>query len=169
RRTPKSIDLDLEERLKREELPGIFNWFLEGLDRLLRNNEFSIPHDMSADLARRKRFSDPVLLFLHDYVQNLETGSMPGKVQGANFYHAYEEWCKENGFTRYKFSAIGLLDELNRICGDGVVRKNAWLEAKTQKCIIFSPEALEALQKRLDDFGGQAGDDGVGMEDVPEF
>lgn len=170
RRTPKKIDLDLEERLKREELPGIFNWFLEGLDRLLRNNEFTIPDDMSTELARRKRFSDPVLLFLHDYVQNLATGSMPGKTQGAEFYRAYEEWCKENGFTRYKFSAIGLLDELNRICSDGVVRKNAWFEGKTQKCIIFAPEALEALQKRLDDFGGREGlDSEPEIDDVPEF
>ena len=168
RRTPRAIDFDLEERLKREELPGVFNWFLEGLNRLLTNNGFSIPDDMADDIKRRKHFSDPVLLFLYDYVLDSPGQVMPERLQGAKFYQEYEDWSKDNGFTRYKFSAVGLLEELNRICGGGVSRQNAWLEGKTQYCLIFTAEAREKLKDRLADFGGTELIEGhIDDEDLP--
>ncbi len=149
---PTRVDFRLEERLKQEELPGIFNWFLEGLSRLLHNNEFSIPEAMIEEQNRRRRYGDPVLMFLSDYVSEIPCGSMPAKVKGSDFYQAYEKWCLANGQAKYKFSAVGFLEELNRICEDGVYRKTLKMAGTNTKCIAFDPSALDNLHKRLQEF-----------------
>ncbi len=163
------VDLGLEEQLRETELPGIFNWFLQGLLRLLRNNRFSIPEQMEFDIAQRKRYSDPVLLFLNDYV-GTTPGGMPARVPGGEFFKSYLEWCDENGYTKFKHAATGFLEELNRICDGGVARKSQRIDGRIVKCICFEPQALTALQERLAEFAEAEGRDPVtGELTEPEY
>ncbi len=180
RKHPEKIDLLLEDKIKKEEMSGIFNWYLKGLSRLLKNDQFSIPDSMTLELSRRKRSSDPVLMFLCDYADT-RPGGLPLKLHGGDFYKAYSEWCLANGHqARYIFAASGFLEELNRICDDnGVYRKSARLFGKIEKCIIFTEKAYEKLQIRLDEFrrdeaGDSDSENGLDLDadlavDAPDF
>ena len=162
---PTKINMKLEKQLKETELPGIFNWFIEGLTRLLTNNEFTIPDEMMLDIINRKKASDPVLMFLSDYVEETP-GGLAAKVHAADFYQAYDKWCKLNGHNKFSFSSTGFLDELNRICKRGVSRKPLQFNGAKAKCFAFEPRALDALHKRLVEFA-EADEQNAAPDDIP--
>jgi len=63
------------------ELPGIANRFLEGLARLRRNDRFTMPGEMVAQLDRMRRDSSPAFAFLQDCLiveRRFDTGNLPG-------------------------------------------------------------------------------------------
>ena len=58
---------DLANEICRNELPGIFNWALEGLKQLNRNNGFVTPSRNKEIISEYRRDSDPVRAFLEDH------------------------------------------------------------------------------------------------------
>lgn len=88
-------DPDLAKRIISKELPGIFNWVLEGLDRLLENKNFTKSVSIDNALADYKRKSDSVHLFLDDvgYVKSVEK-----EVFVQIIYLEYKEYCSEFGY-----------------------------------------------------------------------
>lgn len=119
----------LELLTSSEELSGIFNWALEGLQRLLKKNEFS--YTKTADEARDDymRKANPVAAFLQDctiYVSNMVT--LKEKI-----YKNYHLYCTERGLPIKSYNAFcRVVREIAGIQiddttpGVGDKRKGAW-------------------------------------------
>lgn len=80
----------------RPELPGIFNWALEGRYRLQTNRRFTFSQVAQNTLADFRLESNPAAAFLAE-----RCVADPGAVMySADLYSAYVGWCKENGHDR---------------------------------------------------------------------
>lgn len=96
-------DSNLGERLLNE-LPGVFNWALEGLRRLKKNGEFAISDSMKKAKGRYRKFNDSVVSFIEDRTTKITDASIPT----AYLYREYNKYCDEfnlkpvtrNQFTR---------------------------------------------------------------------
>ena len=84
---------DLAEQLKKE-LPGIFNWALDGLDTLNKNGRFIEPAESKERLEEYRRDSDPARAFLmENYIFSRNGQGQPC----VNVYEHYKKFCNENG------------------------------------------------------------------------
>lgn len=109
-------DPDLAKKIISEELPGIFNWVLEGLDRLLENKNFTKSPSIEYALEEYKKKSDSVHLFLEDkgYVISTEKDIFVQSI-----YLEYKEYCSEFG---YKACSLKVFTERLRKIGFTVHR-----------------------------------------------
>lgn len=92
-----------------QELPGILNWSLDGLRRLLANRGFSTCSICTAAKEDHQFDCDPVMQFLDEagYFPVADP-SVGYTITASSFYREYDEWCKEanrkplssNGFSR---------------------------------------------------------------------
>lgn len=83
---------DLAEQLKRE-LPGIFNWALDGLDKLNKTGRFIEPQESKALLEEYRRNSDPARAFLlENYIYSPNGCGQPCK----ELYEKYVQYCETN-------------------------------------------------------------------------
>ena len=88
-------NLDLERQLL-EELPGILNWSLAGLDRINAQKRFTVP-DSSQELARDVRTSsNPIGEFLDDCCDFGENQA----IDLDHLFTKYRAWCEVTGRTR---------------------------------------------------------------------
>jgi P4 family phage/plasmid primase-like protien len=81
------------------ELPGILNWALAGLRRLLRQEDFT--HcALCAEMAARHRFDcDPVTQFIDECVQVPTPNSNQfRRIEKDRLYAEYADWCSKSGF-----------------------------------------------------------------------
>ena len=88
--------LDLTDQLF-EELPGIFNWALGGLDRLTTQKAFSIPAQVKAFTKTFQDESNVVGSFVEDDCLREDDAEIKTSV----LYGHFREWCKLNGFRPY--------------------------------------------------------------------
>lgn len=108
-------DKTLAARIIASELAGVFNWILEGLQRLLHNQKFSNSQIVQATLDAYKRESDSVACFCD------EKGYAP---DGSSFevlsilYPTYRAFCVEDGYKplnksnfKKRLAALGYLIE----------------------------------------------------------
>lgn len=84
---------NLLEELK-EELPGIFNWAIEGLNRL-KKQEYIFSHSkvIEDEMTKYRLAQNPVLHFFESSVE-IETGS---KIRRPSLYEAFQKWSQEQG------------------------------------------------------------------------
>jgi len=89
----KERDPELAQKIIKKELSGIFNWILEGLNRLLKNKSFSITPEIEAVGAEFERDSDSVSLFVAEcgYVKDLASKPMLFKT----LFEQYWNYCEE--------------------------------------------------------------------------
>ena len=100
-------DPDLASKLKAE-LPGIFNWAVEGLRELRRRHQFVVPSICHEAWEEFKRESNPAREFLMDsYI----SGS--GSCGCTDIYDEYRAWSKERGFT--SLDAMNFGKELSKV------------------------------------------------------
>lgn len=89
-------DRQLASKIIDNELPGVFNWILAGLERLLKNKHLTPCKANSIALERFKTKSDHVLDFLinegFEVVNNIENGCVFNEL-----YQHYQSWVSENG------------------------------------------------------------------------
>lgn len=91
-------DVNLKEKLiTPENLSGTFNWCMEGLDRLLKNNKFSTNVAISKSIADLKRENNPVLQFIEDETEYKPKMCIPKK----DVWEAYKKWSIDNGFKHF--------------------------------------------------------------------
>lgn len=90
---------NLARQIISNELPGVLNWVLQGLDRILKNERFSRCTIIEERLTRYQTESDSVYLFLE------ESGYTPAKNYTSDFqkpqkelYHEYRDFCKDDGY-----------------------------------------------------------------------
>jgi putative DNA primase/helicase len=90
-------DKSLANKIVVSELPGILNWVLEGLKRLLTQGKFTKCKISDDILIRYKIESDSVQIFLEEYNINKSTDSREYKTLKI-VYDAYRAFCLESGY-----------------------------------------------------------------------
>ncbi len=89
-------DKQLAQKIIRSELSGVFNWVLQGLERLLEQKHFTDCETVKLAREQYEKESDSVKLFLEEegYSPHL-THSETIKI----LYAKYRMFCQEGGFT----------------------------------------------------------------------
>ncbi|SED13073.1 DNA primase family protein [Paenibacillus sp. GP183] len=97
-------DTSLSEKLLAE-LPGIFNFAMEGLKRL-REQSFTFSNAAAVDkaVAEYKEEQNPVILFVN---QHITTGSPDQRLGKNELFEQFELWAKRNGETDFCSKAKG--------------------------------------------------------------
>jgi putative DNA primase/helicase len=89
-------DSQLARKIIDTELPGVLNWILVGLERLLKNKHLTVCEANNRALERFKTKSNHVLDFLtnegFEVVNNIEKGQVFNEL-----YQHYQSWVSENG------------------------------------------------------------------------
>ena len=91
-------DKNLANKIIANELPGVLNWVLEGMTRLLRNKNFTHSDIVSNQVKTYKNESDTAWLFLEDM------GYVPDNdhtVALRELYGQYKTFCSENNYRAY--------------------------------------------------------------------
>jgi putative DNA primase/helicase len=88
-------DKDLPQKIINNELPGIFNWMIIGLERLLKQRNFSKCAAMEETINDFKKESDTVCLFIDDF--HYERGVTEFTAL-STLYQQYRSYCFENGY-----------------------------------------------------------------------
>lgn len=89
-------DPKLAEKIISSELTGVFNWVLSGLHRLLKNGKFTESETVNETIAKFKRDSDTIEIFL--YENNYSKNDVP--VSEKIFYEEYRIWCYQCGHSK---------------------------------------------------------------------
>ena len=85
---------ELIKELARE-LPGIFNWAIAGLRKLMPDGGFIEPKKCKEAIGEYRRDTNPAKVFLEEnYVEGLEFAGVPC----GEMYQAYAAWCNQNGY-----------------------------------------------------------------------
>lgn len=86
---------NLANEIIEKELPGVFNWILEGLNRLLQQGDFSKCSAAIGAVERYRKDSDSVALFLEDgnYI-----ASKDDRLALKEFFTSYKEFCKDSNY-----------------------------------------------------------------------
>jgi len=93
-------DKRLEDNLSNE-LPGILNWALVGLQRVLTKESITESEQMIEDKKEFMRAINPVSLFVDEMCR------LEGSVKKVDLYNSYKEYCNESGLqhlSRIKFN-----------------------------------------------------------------
>lgn len=86
-------DVDLTNRLMAE-LPGVFNWALGGLDRLIERGHFIQPESSKDAIEELQDLASPIGAFVRDCIEVGPT-DMPPRCDVV--YDAWEKWCEDQG------------------------------------------------------------------------
>lgn len=115
---PEEQDKNLHTKIIEKELAGVFNWVLDGLNRLLEQKRFSDCKAAQRAVEQYKNESDSVQMFLSENGYSISaTHQTPLK----NILQEYQEYCIDNGFK-----ACSLRTFADRMRGSGyqTERKN---------------------------------------------
>lgn len=91
---PERRDPKLAEKIIQNELPGVFNWVLAGLNRLIEQEGFSPCEASNKVLKDFRKESDSVALFMDDIGYKADPESW---TQAKPVYQSYREWCFSEG------------------------------------------------------------------------
>jgi len=91
-------DINLADNIIKNELGGVFNWLLIGLERLVTNKKFTESEKVSNALAEFKRQADNVALFIDEYGFQKSNGN---KKSLADLFINYKSFCTENGYKPF--------------------------------------------------------------------
>jgi len=90
----KDRDTEIQERMTEpDELSGLLNLALEGIERLRTKGDFSLPESPQERLEYYEQFSDHIKMFAVNCLEN-ESG---GEERKADVYNAYTRFCEEKG------------------------------------------------------------------------
>jgi len=82
----------LDEITTPEEISGLFNWAIEGLQRLLASGSFSYGKTVEEVMEQYKTMSDPVYAYCQEFLKT-ETGK---HILKEKLREHYVKWCKKN-------------------------------------------------------------------------
>lgn len=117
-------DKELSKKIIDNELSGVFNWVLEGLNRLMTQKKFTKSKAVDAQLELYKRNSDSVLMFLD------EMGFIKSLVNPLMFqyiYNQYCDYCKNSGLISCSKKSMG-----ERLRNNGIA-----LEKRYQGVMVY--------------------------------
>jgi putative DNA primase/helicase len=120
-------DKQLASKIIRDELAGVFNWILAGLDRVLAQQGFTDCEAARQQLDLYKLQSDTVKLFLDEY----EYKASPSEHRAtSDVYNEYKQFCLDFGH-RYP---VARLKFVGRLSGVGI----AEVRRKTGRVLYLS-------------------------------
>lgn len=124
-------DKNLHTKIIENELSGVFNWVLQGLNRLLEQERFSNCEAAKQAVEQYRIESDSVQMFLseNDYEVS-PTNEMPLK----DLFSEYKNYCIESGF---KACSLRTLAGRLRNLGYQVERKNYGRVINAEKKLFF--------------------------------
>ncbi|MCK9613286.1 MAG: phage/plasmid primase, P4 family [Bacteroidales bacterium] len=97
-------DKQLASKIIAHELSGVFNWVLDGLNRLLEQKNFTECEAVKQQLEQYRKQSDSVLMFIEDYNYiNNPDDYTPLR----DLYSSYRSFCFDDGLkpvSKHKFS-----------------------------------------------------------------
>jgi putative DNA primase/helicase len=120
-------DKELSKKIIESELPGVLNWVLEGLNRLLSQKNFTHSEAVCQQLEQYKKRSDSVLMFLED--EGFEKSTDEHKGFKELFGH-YKEYCIESNYRAVSKKSFG--DRL-RNAGYEIEKRNFGLVVYVKK------------------------------------
>lgn len=129
---PKSEqDSELHTKIIEKELSGVFNWVLEGLNRLLAQKRFSECEAAQRAIEQYKIESDSVQMFLNEHGYKVSaTNEIPLK----DIFSDYRNYCIESGF---KACSVRTLADRLRNSGYQTERKNYGTGVNAEKKSFF--------------------------------
>ena len=86
-----------------QELPGIFNWALDGLERLRARGRFVQPSASEASIRQLEDLGSPVAAFVRDRCCVGPQLSVPT----TELYEAYRDWCDTRGHRKQNNALFG--------------------------------------------------------------
>ena len=90
-----------------EELPGIFNWALQGLRRLQRRGHFTeVPSSQQME-AHYRATLDPAQAFIQTQLQSCAADNKPLRTLSSTVYAAFEAYCATHGYELIAPSSFG--------------------------------------------------------------
>jgi len=94
----KERDFDLANKIITNELPGFFNFVIDGMKRLIVQDGFSHSDALVEELHKYRTDSNSVLSFLDEerYISSHDS-----KIAIDTFYSIYKEYCSRNGFHSF--------------------------------------------------------------------
>ncbi len=120
-------DRELSKKIITQELSGVFNWVLDGLNRLLEQKQFTDCEAVRLQLEQYKKQSDSVQMFLEDYAYAASAiNYRPLK----ELYNEYRLFCQDNG---YKPVQSGNFKKRLEAVGITIEKKNIGLVAYVQR------------------------------------
>jgi putative DNA primase/helicase len=122
-------DPELAQSIINSELPGVFNWVMDGLGRLTRVKKFSVSNNVNQAVADYKHNSCSVNLFLQD---ELFEKSNSEEIMLHNFYKKYNRHSLESG---YKPASKRVFAERLRNLDFSITRKNTGMVVYAQKTV----------------------------------
>lgn len=87
-------DKQLSNKIINNELSGVFNWILQGLERLLEQKNFSKCEAVDNARANYELQSDSVKMFIEEFEYKTSTDFTPIR----KLYEQYQRFCIEDGF-----------------------------------------------------------------------
>jgi len=115
--SPEEQDKNLHTKIIENELSGVFNWVLEGLNRLLEQKRFSVCEAAQKAVENYKMESNSVQMFLSDY--QYEKSSQSYRLI-KDLYYEYRTFCMDEGNVPFKktnfikqVKALGILVDRN--------------------------------------------------------
>lgn len=115
---PQEQDKQLHSKIIENELSGVFNWVLDGLNRLLVQKRFSECEAAKRAVEQYKVESDSVQMYLGEYEYSVSpTNTIPLK----DLFNEYRSYCIESGF---KPCSLKTLADRLRNAGFTTERKN---------------------------------------------
>jgi putative DNA primase/helicase len=128
---PEEQDKNLHTKIIENELSGVFNWALNGLNRLLEQEKFSACDAAQKAVEQYKLESDSVQLFLAENGYSVSTSTETALKE---MFSEYRNYCLESGF---KPCSLRTLADRLRNSGYRTERKNYGTVVFAEKKIIF--------------------------------
>lgn len=111
-------DPGLAKKIIESELPGVFNWILAGVDRLIENKGFSESFAVRQILSDYRRESDSTAMFMEDEGY----AASDSWIRLKELYPIYRTYCMDNGYKALgskkfaqRLEANGILSEKKNI------------------------------------------------------
>lgn len=111
----KERDIHLDKRIIENELSGVLNEALKGLQRLRERKSFLVPESCKQAKKDWLGASNPIVLFLSECCEVNKVGKKP-KVFVNIFFEAYQDWCLEKGVEkRWRLTQITFIKQIQQL------------------------------------------------------
>jgi putative DNA primase/helicase len=124
---PQEQDKQLHIKIIENELSGVFNWVLDGLNRLLLQKRFSECEAAKKAVEQYRIESDSVQMFLSEYEYSV---SVTKEIALKELFNEYRNYCNESGFKSCQIKTFA--DRL-RSSGYQTERKNFGMIVNAEK------------------------------------
>jgi putative DNA primase/helicase len=121
-------DKELSKKIISNELSGVFNWILEGLNRLLSQKNFTQSEVVNKQLEEYKKQTDSVLTFLDDECYEKSSDK---HILFQELYKIYLAYCCE---SNYRACSKGTFSKRLQNAGFETERKNFGIIVFINKC-----------------------------------